>query len=340
MVFVTGATGLVGRYLVDELLRNGEQVRALCRPQSDRQAVHAFLAKAGTDDARLEWVEGSLHDGMFLEEAMAGCLRVFHCAAMVSFHPKDAETMMRINRDATGLVVNAMLHTGVEELVHVSSVAALGRKPGEPVHEDVPFEDGRDVSQYARSKFAAELEAWRGQEEGLRVLAVNPVIVLGEGDFSRSSSMLFTLVHRGLSWYPTGTNGFVAARDVARACTVLSDQGCWGERFVLCAENASYRQLMVWMANALGATPPHRPLKAWMMGTAWRLSALWEALTGRRAPISKESVENTNKDHRYATDKLERTLKAKGVDWTYEPIQKTIETTAPAVLTALGPVRK
>ena len=143
MVFVTGATGLVGRYLVDELLRNGEHVRALCRPQSDRQAVHAFLAKAGTDDARLEWVEGSLHDGMFLEEAMAGCQRVFHCAAMVSFHPKDAETMMRINRDATGLVVNAMLHTGVEELVHVSSVASLGRKPGERVHEDVPFEDGR-----------------------------------------------------------------------------------------------------------------------------------------------------------------------------------------------------
>ena len=142
MVFVTGATGLVGRYLVDELLRNGEQVRALCRPQSDRQVVHAFLAKAGTDDARLEWVEGSLHDGLFLEEAMAGCKRVFHCAAMVSFHPKDAETMMRINRDATGLVVNAMLHLGVEELVHVSSVAALGRKPGEPVHEDVPFEDG------------------------------------------------------------------------------------------------------------------------------------------------------------------------------------------------------
>lgn len=340
MVFVTGATGLVGRYLVDELLRNGERVRALCRPQSDRQAVHAFLAKTGTDDAQLQWVEGSLRDGLFLEEAMAGCQRVFHCAAMVSFHPKDAETMMRINRDATALLVNAMLHTGARELVHVSSVAALGRKSGEPVHEDVPFEDGRDVSHYARSKFAAELEAWRGQEEGLRVLAVNPVIILGEGDFSRSSSMLFTLVHRGISWYPIGTNGFVAARDVARACTVLSDQECWGERFVLCAENASYRQLMVWMAEALGVPAPRRPLKAWMLGMAWRLTALWERLTGRRAPISKESVENTSKDHRYSTTKLEDVLKAKGVDWAYEPIRVTIQTTAPAVLSALGPVKR
>jgi nucleoside-diphosphate-sugar epimerase len=340
MVFVTGATGLVGRYLVDELLRSGEQVRALCRPRSDRNAVHAFLAKAGTIDANLEWVEGSMHDGMFLEESLVGCQRVYHCAALVSFHPKDAEVMLRINRDATGLLVNAMLHAGVEELVHVSSVAALGRKPGEPVHEDVPFEDGRDVSHYARSKFAAELEVWRGQEEGLKVLTVNPVIVLGQGDFSRSSSMLFTLVHRGLNWYPMGTNGFVAARDVARACSLLAHYGCWGERYVLCSENASYRQLMTWMAEALGVPAPRRPLKSWMMGTAWRLSALWEALTGRRAPISKESVENTNKDHRYATDKLERTLKAKGMDWVYEPIQTTIEATVPAVLEALGSVKR
>lgn len=248
--------------------------------------------------------------------------------------------MMHINRDATGILVNAMLHCGVEELVHISSVAALGRKPGEPVHEDVPFEDGRDVSQYARSKFAAELEAWRGQEEGLRVLAVNPVIVLGQGDFGRSSSMLFTLVHRGLNWYPTGANGFVAARDVARACTLLANNGCWGERFVLCSENTSYRQLMSWMAEAMGVAAPQRPLQSWMLGTAWRLSALYEQLTGRRAPISKESVENTNKDHRYATQKLERTLKEKGVEWAYEPVKATIDATVPAVLRALGPVKR
>ena len=119
MVFVTGATGLVGRYLVDELLRAGEEVRALCRPASDRTAVHQFLAQCRTSDAALQWVEGSLHDGMFLEEALEGCQRVYHCAAMVSFHSSDAEEMMRINRDATGLLVNAMLHTGVEELVVV-----------------------------------------------------------------------------------------------------------------------------------------------------------------------------------------------------------------------------
>ena len=250
MVFVTGATGLVGRYLADELLRNGEQVRALCRPQSDRQAVHAFLAKAGTDDAqpgmgRRQFARRAVPRGGY-----GGCQRVFHCAAMVSFHPKDAETMMRINRDATGLLVNAMLHTGVEELVHAVALRRWAASPANPFTKMCRSRTG-GMSQYARSKFAAELETWRGQEEGLRVLAVNPVIVLGRGIFRAVLPSFSPLVHRGTQLVPHRTNGFVAARDVARACTVLSDQGCWGERFVLCAENASYRQLMVWMAEAL-----------------------------------------------------------------------------------------
>jgi len=340
MVFVTGGTGLVGRHLVDELLREGHEVRVLCRPQTDRRQLTHFLESCGTSSTLLQWVEGDMQDGFFIEETLVGCTRVYHCAALVSFHRKDVDALMRINRDATRTLVNAMLHTGVEELVHVSSVAALGRKPGEPVHEDVPFEDGRDVSQYARSKFAAELEAWRGQEEGLRVLAVNPVIVLGPGDFTRSSSMLFTLVHRGLNWYPTGSNGFVSARDVARATSLLATHGCWGERFVLCGVNASYKALMDTMALAMKAKPPQRPLRSWMMGAAWRLSALYEALTGRRAPISKESVETTNKLHAYESDKLERTLAEKGVDWRYETLQETVEATVPFVMDALGSVQK
>lgn len=340
MVFVTGGTGLVGRHLVDELLRKNEEVRLLCRPQTDRAQLLDFLKSCGTDASGLTWVEGAMDDGMFLEEALQGCSRVYHCAALVSFHRRDAEALMRVNRDATGILVNAMLEVGVPELVHVSSVAALGRKPGEPVHEDVPFEEDRGVSHYARSKFQAELEVWRGQEEGLKVLAVNPVIVLGPGDFSRSSSMLFTLVHRGLNWYPTGANGFVSARDVGRAAVLLAETGCWGERFVVCAENCSYRQLMQWMAEAMGVHAPQRPLRSWMMGAAWRLSAAWEMLSGQRAPISKESVETTHRDHRYASDKLERALAAKGVEWNYASLKATVEETVPFLIAALGPPKK
>ncbi len=340
MVFVTGGTGLVGRHLVDELLKEGRDVHAFCRSTTNREQLEGFLDQCGTDRSRLTWVEGDIENEMFLEEALENCSRVYHCAALVSFHRKDADALKRINRDATGTLVNAMLHAGIPELVHVSSVAALGRKPGEPVHEDVPFEDGHDVSAYARSKFDAELEVWRGQEEGLKVLTVNPGIVLGPGDFSRSSSMLFTLVHRGLSWYPTGSNGFVSARDVARAATLLSTNDCWGERFVVCSENCSYLQLMTWMAEEMGVRAPHRPLRSWMMGAAWRLSAGWELISGRRAPISKESVETTHKRHDYASDKLQRALAAKGVHWNYQSLKETVAATVPYVFEALGPPRR
>lgn len=337
MDFVTGGTGLVGRHVVDELLRSGRQVRVLCRPESNRKTLEKFLVDCGTDQAGLEWIEGSLEDVFFLEDALVNCDRVFHCAALVSFHRRDAAALTRINRDGTRTLVNAMLQTGVNKLIHVSSVAALGRKEGEPVHEGVPFEDGSDVSHYARSKFEAELEVWRGQEEGLSVLAVNPVIVLGAGDFNRSSSMLFTLVHKGLNWYPEGSNGFVSARDVAKACQLLAEKDCWGERFVLCAENCTYQQLMIWMAQEMGVNAPNRPLRSWMLGLAWRLGVLWELVSGRRAPISRESVQNTSLHHAYCTDKLEQTLKSKGVEWRYEKVEATIKATVPFVLEALGP---
>lgn len=328
MVFVTGATGLVGHYLVCELLKNGDEVRALYRASSNRQAVLDHALHAGISTERLQWFEGELEDGLCLEEGLQGCDRVYHCAAVVSFHRKDVQKMFRVNRDATATLVNAMLHVGVRELVHISSVAALGRKGEAPVHEDVPFEYGPGVSAYARSKFEAELEVWRGQEEGLNVLTVNPSIIIGSGDFSRSSSMFFTIVYKGLNWYPTGSNGFVSAADVAKAARVLAENDCWGERYILNAENGTYRQLLESIARALKAKPPSRPLSPMFMAMAWRLGILWERLSGRRSPISKESVANTHSRHSYATTKLQDTLQERGVKWEYESIEKVVQESA------------
>ena len=336
MEFVTGGTGLVGRYLVAELLAQGRPVRLLCRPQSNRNALLEFLMSRGLDGQQLEWCEGDLGDGHFLEQSITGCSRVYHLAAVVSFHPKDADMMMRVNRDATEQLVNAMLHVGVRELVHVSSVAELGRIQGEPVHEEVPFEPGPGVTAYAQSKFESELQAWRGQEEGLSVLTVNPTVILGEGDFNRSSSALFTMVYRGLQWYPTGSNGFVAAKDVASACVLLGDQGCWGQRFLLNAENRSYQSVFDQMAQAFDRPKPKRPLRPWMMGAAWRLSMVWELMTGRRAKATKESVANTHRHHAYATDRLEKTLLERGIVWEYQPINGVIQETAKSCMEQLN----
>jgi nucleoside-diphosphate-sugar epimerase len=204
------------------------------------------------------------------------------------------------------------------------------------VHEDVPFEEGSDVTHYARSKYLAELEVWRGKEEGLNVLVVNPVIVLGPGDFDRSSSTMFALAHKGFQWYPSGSNGFVSAADVARACLLLAQHDCWNGRYMLCAENLPYREVLTKMARSLETRPPAHRLRNWMMGLAWRLGRVLEAVSGRKSPITRESVQNTNKVHSYASDFLERTLEAKGVHWQYQSIDSAIDETAPYVLDALG----
>ena len=332
MEFVTGGTGLVGRYLVAELLMQGRSVRLFCRPESNRKTLLDFLARRGLGDSMIHWCEGHLEDSTFVEDSIAGCSRVYHVAAVVSFHPKDTEIMMRVNRDATEVLVNAMLHVGVNELIHVSSVAALGRLPNQPVHEDIPFETGPDVTAYAQSKFESELQVWRGQEEGLNVITVNPTIVLGEGDFERSSSALFSMVYNGLRWYPRGSNGFVSAKDIGRAMVLLGDQGCWGQRFILNAENRTYQSIFDQMSQEFGIPKPSLPLKSWMLGLAWVLSAALEFVTGVRAKATRESVANTQRQHTYETNKLEDTLNGRGIAWDYEPINETIRDVSRAFL--------
>ena len=324
MELVTGATGLVGMHLVAELLQAHRPVRALHRSGSDRARLDGFLARRGLSSAGVQWAEADLLDSAALEAALAGCVRVYHCAALVSFHPADARALDRTNRGGTAELVHAMLHLGIPELVHISSVAALGRREGEPSHEDSPFADGPGVSAYARSKYAAELEAWRGQEEGLRVLTLLPTVILGEGNFARSSAELVATVDRGMAFYPMGTNGFVAARDVARAAVVAADAGCWGERFVVNGATLPYRDVLTALAEGLGRPAPGIPVRPWMAGAAWRAARVGEWLTGRRTQVTREALANTHRHHGYVSDRLESRLAAAGQVWNYTPWEEAV----------------
>ena len=201
-------------------------------------------------------------DQASLEDALDGVDTVYHCAALVSFHPADAAAMTRINADGTAHLVNAMLHRNTPRLVHVSSVAALGRKAGEPTTEDTLFEEQPGTTAYARSKHRAEMEAWRGAAEGLEggLVVVNPTVVLGPGDFSRSSGALFRHIDKGLKWHPTGSNGFVASEDVAEVCVRLGMSDVRDRRFVLCGDQWPYQKVMDHIADALGKPRPSRPV--------------------------------------------------------------------------------
>src|SRR6185295_8650851 len=176
LILVTGGTGFLGMQLLRELVKRGEKVRAIKRSGST-----SFLEEEFT--RQIEWVEGDVLHIPALEEAMSDCEKVYHCAAVVSFLPKDHERIMKVNVEGTANVVNVALEKKIKKLVHVSSVAAIGSsRNDEVVNESTEWESGN--SNYALSKFLGEREVWRGIAEGLNAVIVNPSLIIGAGNWN------------------------------------------------------------------------------------------------------------------------------------------------------------
>jgi len=334
MDFITGATGIVGREVLAQLLLSGKSIKALRRKGSDVESIMDFLAKRGLKPSEKElcWVEGDVTDLQSLEDAIRDCDTVFHIAAVVSFHASDDDLMMEVNVGGTANVVNTMLDLGITDLIYVSSVAALGYTSKEPITEDTIFEDGPLTTSYARSKNKSELEVWRGQEEGLNVAMVNPSIIVGPGDFTKSSGELFSQVYKGLPVYPTGSNGFVPVYDVARACILLAQTSIRGQRFLLNAENRSYKDFLSTIAVALGVKAPGRPVQDWMAGVVWRGFWIIEKLTGKKALATKESLKMAQLPTEYDGSQIRKALLQKGVEWNYTSVNEAISSTSKVYL--------
>ncbi len=322
---VTGATGLVGMERLVYRLERGWPTVALRRAGSDVGRVEAFLRERLGEGfvavwSGLEWREADLSDVGALEDAMEGCARVFHAAGRVSFRPGDEARLKAVNAVGTANVVNAALASGICRLVHISSVAALGRSSVDaegnrlPVSERSDWAEGAGASPYGISKHAGEMEVWRGVAEGLAAFAVNPTVILGDARYAESSGMIYRRAAKGGRFFPIGGNGYVGVADVVAAVAALDeavDQGSediLGERFVVSAEDVLHRDVMVWAAEGLGASVPTRPLAGWMLGFAWRAAWLAASVTGRPPALTRDLARNTQSVHRYDTSKLRTAL--------------------------------
>ena len=114
------------------------------------------------------------------------------------------------------------------------------------------------------------MEVWRGMGEGLSPLIVNPSTLLGYGDWNHTSCGLFKTAFREFPWYMDGTNGFADVEDAARAIIALMDSGIRNERFIISAENRSYREIFKWMAAGFGKKQAIRKATPFLAGLAWR----------------------------------------------------------------------
>lgn len=322
-VLVTGGTGFIGSYLTRLLIARGYEVRALRRANSPMDLIAPVAGQ-------VEWVEADVTDLPALEDAFAGVTHVCHCAAMVSFHPRDVRRMMQINVEGTANMVNLALDCGVQKFVHVSSIAALGRAKDRPeLSESSSWVQSSGNSQYAISKYRSEQEVWRGQAEGLPVAIVNPSVVLGSGFWQSGSGQMFQKVHEGLRFWSVGRTGVVDVRDVAQAMFLLLESGVTAERYILNAVNIPFRDLFFQVADALGAKRPAIKVSPMLAEVAWRVEWLKEKLTGAQPIVTRESARSSVSQFFYDNAK---SLTLPG--FAYRPLEQTIRETAAQFLEA------
>lgn len=295
-VLVTGGTGFVGAYVVRDLVNEGYKVKALRRKPVVPFYIDPDILK------QVEWIDCDILDTYGLWAAMQNTDAVIHTAAKVSFHAKDRAELFGTNVEGTANVVNAALEQKIKRLIHVSSVASLGKRTnGTLVNEESKWQENNLNTSYAVSKYYGEMEVWRGIAEGLNAAIVNPSTILGYGDWNSSSSALFRNAYKGFPWYTNGVNGFVDIEDVSRAIVKLLATNIRSERFILNGDNWSYRKLLDTIADSFGKRRPYRKATPLLSSMAWRLEKVKSFFTGKKVLITRETAKvaqsNTNFDN-------------------------------------------
>jgi len=284
-ILVTGGTGFLGAYIIRELIEKGYAVRAIRRSLSQPRYISQDILE------KVEWVEGDILDVVSLEDAMENISAVIHSAAVVSFMKKDRKRMYQVNVEGTANVVNIAIEKGVGKLVHISSVAALGRTPsGGHVDEEKKWEETKVNTHYARSKMKAELQVWRGISEGLDAVILNPSTILGYGDWNTGSCSIFRNIYKGFNWYTPGVNGFVDVEDVARVAVLMTENDISEERFIVNGDNWSFKQLQDTIAAAFRKPGPKRAATPFILSIGWKMERLRSFFSGKKPLLTPESV--------------------------------------------------
>jgi dihydroflavonol-4-reductase len=315
MNLVTGASGLLGSHVVLELLKRGEMVRAFSRKDcgDSIEALASFYKiEKGIQWQNLSWFCGDILNVDDLEQAFEGVSRVYHCAAVVSYHRKDRKLMYATNVDGTANVVNtALLFPGIQ-LCHTSSIAALGRTHSmQTVKETDDWADSSIHTHYAITKHLSENEVWRGIEEGLSAVIVNPALILGPGPKGQSSNAILEHVIKEWNYFPVGGTGVIHVRDVAESMIGLMDKRISGERYTLSADNIFYKDLWQKAAELLKVRVPVKKLPGWLPKLAVVTEGLKELFTGKKASVTRESVSNMELRFLYDSEKIQRELSVK-----------------------------
>lgn len=258
MILITGGTGLVGTYLIEQLLKENHSLRVLYRTEKKREQLLAFLKRKGITETQmhlLEFVQGDLDSTADLFEATKSVHCVFHCAALISFNSRDRKHLFKINSNGTRDLVNAAIENKVSKFIYISSIAAINQE---------------QQTDYGKSKQLGELEVWRAGQEGVQTFIVRPGVILGSVPYTHPLRQLIRSVQKGISYGFPGSSGFIHIRTVVDCLLQLyRTESSIQHPLTLVSTNSSYNDVIeIINANLKRPTAKKEISKKWLITLA------------------------------------------------------------------------
>ncbi len=217
--------------------------------------------------------------------------------------------------------MQADIENNITKLCYVSSISALGNSEnGNNIDEKCIWEPSEHSSGYSISKFNAEMEVWRGIEEGLNAVIVNPSVIVGPGNWKKGSSSLFNSVWNGFKYYTKGITGFVDVRDVAEIMIKLMNSDISSKRYILNSESFSFENVFKQIAKSLNKPKPNIYATPLLTGLAWRTEAIKCKILNKRPLITKETARSAHNTSYYSNKEIIDDLNHKFI-----PIDRSIE---------------
>lgn len=325
MILVTGGTGLVGAHLLASLVQKEDEICAIHRKSSNLDAVKEvfsfYFDDVYSQFSKIKWIEADITDVTSLERVFENITYVYHVAAMVSFNQKDYHSMRKINIDGTANIVNFCIAQKIKKLCYVSSIAAIDKTPKNGwIDETGDWTVEANNYGYAITKYGAEMEVWRGTQEGLDAVIVNPGIILGSGCWTTSSGKIFTKVAKGLSFYTEGVTGYVSVKDVVKLMIQLMESNIKNERYILVAENKSLKDILFMISNVFDKKKPSIKVSDFLAQIVWRVLYIPSKILGFEPVLTKQTAKSIHNKYQFSNDKIKQ-----AIDFKFESIDETIK---------------
>jgi len=329
MILVTGGTGLVGSHLLYALAANNKKIRATIRPSSDTSQVRKVFgyysenAEADRFFESIEWVTADVNDIPSLSLAFEGITEVYHCAALISFDPSDEKKLRKVNIEGTANIVNLCIANKISKLCYVSSVAALGSTPNSSeVDENSKWNPEDNHNDYAISKYGAEIEVWRGTQEGVDAVIVNPGVIIGPGFWDSGSGKIFSKIDKGLNYHFPKVTGFVGVQDVVNSMITIMNSTIKNEQFIIVSENLSFESVFKKVAESMNKPEPSKQLRKWMIAMGWIFQKIGSWF-GRKRQITRDSINGLYEETYFDNSKLRSKL-----NFEYTSMDRVLEDTS------------